>query len=273
MATRQDELREFLRSRRARLSPADVGLPANGSGRRVAGLRREELAMLAGVSADYYARLEQGRATNVSDQVLTAVADALHLDDVERGYFTTLVKGPEAPSTPPTVRVRPALRSMINALGPVPALLHGPLLEVLAVNRAASLLIDDFDAMPTADRNLAKWMFLNPKARDVYADWDEIAAQMVAAVRAAGARDGGPRLAELCAELGRRSADFARFWAEHRVFRYTHGPKRFRHPSVGIMTLNYETLELPDDAGLTLTLYSADVGSPSEAKLHELLAQ
>ncbi|GFG49569.1 transcriptional regulator [Mycolicibacterium agri] len=273
MAARQDELRDFLRSRRARLSPAEVGLPVNGSGRRVAGLRREELAMLAGVSADYYARLEQGRATNVSDQVLTAVADALHLDDVERRYFTTLVKGPGSSSTPPTIRVRPALRSMINALGPVPAMLHGPLFEVLAVNRAARLLIDDFDAMPTADRNMAKWMFLNPKARDVYPDWDEIAAQLVAVIRAAGAGEAGSRLAELCAELGRRSAEFARFWAEHRVFRHTHGPKRFRHPAVGIMTLNYEALQLPDDPGLTLILYSADVGSPSEAKLHEMLAQ
>lgn len=271
MTAREDELREFLRSRRARLTPADVGLPTNGAGRRVAGLRREELAMLAGVSADYYARLEQGRATNVSGQVLVAVADALHLNDVERDYLTTLVKGPESAPVAPPNRVRPALRSMINALGAVPAMLHGPLFEVLAVNKAAGVLIDDFAAMPAADRNLARWIFLNPKARTVYVDWDEIAAQMVAVIRAAGANEAGRRVSELCADLSSRSAEFARFWADHRVFRHTHGPKRFHHPSVGTMTLNYESLQLPDDPGLSLVIYSADVGSPSEAKLREIV--
>lgn len=266
----QDELREFLRSRRARLTPADVGLATNGSGRRVAGLRREELAMLAGVSADYYARLEQGRATNVSEQVLVAVADALRLDDVERRHLTALVRGPERETGQP-VRVRAALRSTIHALA-VPSLLHGPLFEVLALNKAAGRLIDDFDAMPAAERNMARWMFLNPKARAVYVDWEEIAGQTVAVLRAAAAGGAGPRLTELCAELTTRSDQFAKFWADHRVFRHTHGPKRFHHPAGGTMTLNYETMHLPADPGLSLVLYTADVGSPSEAKLHELVA-
>lgn len=268
MAGRDDELREFLRSRRGRLRPADVGLATNGSGRRVAGLRREELAVLAGVSADYYARLEQGRATNVSEQVLTAVADALRLDDLERRHLTTLVRGPA--STAESVRVRPALRSTINALGAVPAILHGPLYEVLAHNSAAAVLLDDFDAMPVAERNMARWMFFNPRARDVYVDWDEIAAQMVAVMRAAGAQNGGQRLAALCDELISRSDEFATLWADHRVFQHTHGPKRFRHEAVGTMTLNYETLHLPADPGLSLILYTADPGSPSEAKLQEI---
>lgn len=272
MTARQDELREFLRSRRARLTPADVGLATgNGSGRRVAGLRREELAILAGVSADYYARLEQGRAANVSEQVLVAVADALRLNDVERRHLNGLVRGPETPSTVDFVRVRPALRSMINALGPVPALLHDPLFQVLAINKAAGVLIDDFEAMPAVDRNWAKWTFLNPRAREVYVDWDEVAAQVVAVIRAAGAHAAGPRLDRLSAELSSRSAEFARFWAEHRVFRHTHGPKRFHHPAVGEMTLNYEVMMLPDDPGLSLILYTADPGSRSEARLRELV--
>ena len=273
MAGRDDELREFLRSRRARLRPADVGLTTNGSGRRVAGLRREELAVLAGVSADYYARLEQGRAANVSEQVLAAVADALRLDDLERRHLTTLVRGPASTSSATSVRVRPALRSAINALGAVPAILHGPLYEVLAHNSAAAVLLDDFHAMPVAERNMARWMFFNPRARDVYVDWDEIAAQMVAVMRAAGAQDGGPRLAALCDDLNSRSREFAAVWADHRVFQHTHGPKRFRHQPVGTMTLNYETMHLPADPGLCLILYTADPGSPSEAKLQELVGR
>ncbi|HKV22389.1 MAG TPA: helix-turn-helix transcriptional regulator, partial [Mycobacterium sp.] len=270
MTARQAELREFLRSRRARLTPADVGLTINGSGRRVAGLRREELAMLAGVSADYYARLEQGRATNVSEQVLVAVADALRLNDVERRHLSALVRGPDAAQADQTPRVRPALRSMIDALGPVPALLHDPLYEVLAINTAGRALIDDFPAMPAAERNWARWTFLNPRARVVYVDWDEVAAQVVAVIRAAQALQAGPRLDRLCAELSSRSVEFARYWTEHRVFQHTYGPKRFHHEAVGDMTLNYETFHLPADPGLSLILYTADPGSPSEAKLREL---
>lgn len=229
--------------------------------------------MLAGVSADYYARLEQGRATNVSEQVLEAVADALRLDALERRHLTTLVRGPAEPSPAESVRVRPALRSTINALGLVPAIVHGPWYEVLALNSAAAALLDDFDAMPTAERNMVRWMFLNPKARDVYVDWGEIAAQMVAVIRAAGARDTGGGLAAMCDELSSRSPEFATFWADHRVFQHTYGPKRFRHQAVGTMTLNYETMHLPADPGLSLILYTADAGSPSEAKLHELVGR
>lgn len=273
MSARQEELREFLRSRRARLSPSDVGLATNGSGRRVAGLRREELALVAGVSADYYARLEQGRATNVSEQVLVAVADALRLNDVERRHLSALVRGPDAAPTEQPPRVRPALRSTIDALGPVPTLLHDPIYDVLAINKAGSVLIDDFSAMPVADRNWARWTFLNPRARTVYVDWDEIAAQVVAVIRAAGALQSGPRLDQLCAELSSQSSEFARLWSEHRVFRHTHGPKRFHNEAVGDMTLNYETMQLPADPGLSLILYTADPGSPSEARLRELVGR
>lgn len=272
VATRQDELKEFLRSRRARLAPTDVGLTASSGGRRVAGLRREELAMLAGVSPDYYARLEQGRATNVSDQVLHAVAEALRLNALERDHLAALVKPVRTVTADSHLRVRPALRSMISALHPTPAVLHGPRLEIVAINRAAAALIHDFEAVPSAERNMARWMFLDPKAREVYPDWPDIAAQMVAILRVAGGRDAeDARLAELVGELSTQSSEFATFWAAQKLFEHTHGPKRFHHGPVGTMTLNYETMHLPADAGLSLILYTADPGSPSEAKLHALV--
>lgn len=245
------ELREFLISRRARLSPAEVGLRP-GTGRRVRGLRREELAILAGVSADYYARLEQGRARNVSDSVLTAVADALRLDDVERRHLAELVR--------PARTTTNGDDGAIRALDSTPAMLYGPRLEVLAVNRMGVLLFDDFDAMPMAERNMIRWMFLNPKARQVYPDWAEIAAQFVAVLRLAAGRDG----------VSQRSEEFAACWADHRVFQHTHGPKRYRHETVGMMTLNYETLIPPTDPNLRVIVYTTDVGSPSAEKLAAL---
>jgi transcriptional regulator with XRE-family HTH domain len=261
--TQADELREFLRSRRARLTPPDVGLPWAGS-RRVAGLRREEIAHLAGVSPDYYTRLEQGRARNVSEQVLNSVATALRLDDLERRHLFSLVK----PATPPSavLRARPAVRMMLDALDPVPAVLHGPRLEVVAINRMGRILIDDFDAMPPAERNMVRWMFLNPKAREVYPDWAEIAAQMVAILRRA------PGSAPLVAMLSERAPEFAGFWADHQVFQHTHGTKRFHHDAVGEMVINYESLVPPSDPDLSLIVYTAATGSPSEEKLR-LLAE
>ena len=272
MTTRQDELSEFLKSRRARLAPADVGLAAARNGRRVTGLRREELAMLAGVSPDYYARLEQGRAANVSDQVLDAVAAALRLDDLERRHLTDLVKPRANASAEDSLRLRPELRAMVDALDPTPAVLHGPRLEVLVINGAAAALIDDFGAMPEAERNMVRWMFLDPKARRIYPDWPEIAAQMVAILRMAGGRNmADARLAELVTELSEASEEFACAWADRNLFQHTHGPKRFHHNAIGTITLNYETLRLPADPGLSLILYTAAAGSPEEAKLRELV--
>jgi transcriptional regulator with XRE-family HTH domain len=270
--THSGELREFLRSRRARLSPADVDLPVRGGSRRVTGLRREELALLAGVSVDYYSRLEQGRAHNVSEQVLGAVADALRLDALERRHLFDLVKvspaphSQSAPARPP--KARAALRMMLDALDPVPAVLHGPHLEVVAINRMGGVLIDDFDAMPPAERNMVRWMFLNPKSRHVYPDWPEIAAQMVAILRVAGGQDAhDPCLTLLVDELGARSPEFARYWADYKVFQHTHGTKRFHHDAVGTMTINYESLVPPTEPGMSLIIYSAATGSPSEEKL------
>jgi transcriptional regulator with XRE-family HTH domain len=268
--TQLDELREFLRSRRARLTPADVDLPVREGCRRVHGLRREELALLAGVSVDYYARLEQGRARNVSEQVLDAVADALRLDTLERRHLYDLVRAaPQRRSAPS--RPRLALRTTIDALDPVPAFVTGRYLDIVAINRMAAILIDDFDAMPPGERNIVRWMFLSPRARQVYPDWDEIASQMVAALRVAAGQDSNaPALSRMVDDLSARSPEFVRHWADYRVFQHTYGTKRYHHEAVGIVTVNYETLLLPADPGLSLIIYSADPGSPSEEKLRIL---
>src|SRR5262249_30267904 len=203
---------------------------------------------------------------------VASVADALRLDDLERRHLAELVRPAKAEPEKP-VRARAALRSMIYALDPTPAMLYGPHLEVLAVNRMGVLLFDDFEAMPLPERNMLHWMFLNPKARQVYPDWSEIAAQLVAILRLAAGRDvDDRRLAALVGELSAQSDDFARYWSDHRVFQHTHGPKRLHHESIGVMTLNYETLIPPTDPDLRVIVYTADAGSPSAEKLETLRA-
>ncbi|MGW5722878.1 helix-turn-helix domain-containing protein [Amycolatopsis sp. NPDC003865] len=260
-----DALRGFLTSRRAALTPEEVGLPSPTTARRVRGLRREEVASLAGVSVHYYVKLEQGRAGNVSGQVLAAIARALRLDDVETRYLRSLLQPGRHPAPAPP-RARPALRSMIGALD-VPAVIHGPHLEVLGINHAGKALLDDFEAMPAAERNTAKWMFLNPRARVVYRDWARIAADVVAVLRAGPADDA---LSRIVGDLSTRSAEFAALWADHRVAEHQHGVKRFFHEAVGDLTLNWQTLHLPDSQGQSVIVYSADTGSPSEEKLRLL---
>src|SRR5215470_5826312 len=194
------ELRDFLTSRRESLTPEEVGLPPSHSHRRVAGLRREEVAILAGVSVDYYVKLEQGRVGNVSEQVLVSIEAALRLDELERKHLRSLLSADSvhSPRPAPAVKARHAALAMINALDPVPAVIHGPHLEVLGINHAATTLLDDFDAMPVRERNMARWMFLNPRAKQVYLDWADIAAQTVAILRNAAAADAcNARLAKL----------------------------------------------------------------------------
>lgn len=269
-------LGEFLRSRRARLDPAIVGLPPSPVPRRGHGLRREEVAALAGVSVDYYARLEQGRVGNVSDQVLTAIEDALRLDPLERDHLRGLVGTTPAkprPRTPAKANVRASLKAFIDAIDPVPAMLQGPRMEILAWNRAATILLADFDAMRKEDRNVARWLFLDPTTRTHYPDWEQIAAPTVAALRAfQNPRAPDEALERLIGELSVASQDFARYWADYRLFQHAHGTKRIFHPSVGIMTLNYETLNIVDSDGQFLSTYTVDVGSPSDEKLRILLS-
>ena len=262
------ELREFLSSRRAALSPEDVGLPPAFSSRRVPGLRREEVAILAGVSVDYYVKLEQGRATNVSEQVLEAIERALRLDDLERRHLRALVRpGSVAPAVErPRPKARPAVLTMIDAMT-VPAIIHGPLLEVLGINTVGKALFDDFDALPMEERSLARWMFLSPRAREVYLDWELHAPQMVAILRAAPPSAG---LERLVGELSVASSEFAHYWAVYELHEHTHGVKRFGNGIVGELRLNYQAMPLPEDRGTTVVVYSADPGSPSADKLQLL---
>ncbi|GAA4907434.1 transcriptional regulator with XRE-family HTH domain [Nonomuraea thailandensis] len=265
---RQDELREFLRSRRARVTPREVGLPARTGGRRVRGLRREELALAAGVSVDYYTRMEQGRVGNVSDQVLEAVAGVLRLGPEELRHLRELITDRHhAPPRPPA-RPRAALRMMLDMLGPAPALLMTGVLDILAINRLGAALLTDFEAMPRAERNEIRWIFLDPRARDVFPDWDEVAVEAAAWLRGALGRAGDdPRPQALVDELTERSAEFARHWAEHRVTYCTYGAKRIRHPEAGTMTLSWESFAPTADPDLYLVVYTAPTGSPSEERL------
>ncbi|MFD9740832.1 helix-turn-helix transcriptional regulator [Umezawaea sp. NPDC059074] len=263
-------------SRRARISPSSTGLPASATPRRGKGLRREEVAALAGVSVDYYARLEQGRIGTVSDQILTAIEDVLGLTPLEREHLRALVSTERARTrqkAPPTVRARGNLRSLITAMDPIPVILQGPRMEVLAWNSAATVLLADFGAMAPQDRNIARWLFLDPSTRTKYPDWEEVAAPTVAALRAArDPRRPDEALERLVGELSVASEDFARFWAGYRLFKHGHGAKRIFHETVGTMTLNYETLDVPDSGGQFFSIYTADVGSPSAEKLQILLS-
>ncbi|MET0901457.1 MAG: helix-turn-helix transcriptional regulator [Mycobacterium sp.] len=249
-------------------------MPRSPVPRRKPGLRREEVAVLAGVSVDYYARLEQGRIGNISEQVLTAIEDALQLDDLERTHLRSLIAPAPAKPVPPRpsrLRARPALRLLVDAMA-VPAILQGPRLEVLATNRAAAALVADFGAMPPASRNIARWIFLDPTARIRYPDWEEVAAPVAATLRAnLNPRAHDPELEQLVAELSSESTDFARCWSNYQLYEHTHGRKRFFHETVGTMTLNYETLNVPGADGMFISTYTADAGSPSAEMLRLLL--
>ncbi|MFF7472838.1 helix-turn-helix domain-containing protein [Streptomyces sp. NPDC008092] len=274
------ELGDFLRSRRARVRPdPEDGGTASGSGtRRVPGLRREEVARLAGVSTDYYARLEQGRHPHVSETVLEAVARALRLDDTERGYLLELAR-PRTPGTDrhrpgPVPRLRPAVHQMLDVLDDVsPALVLDHRTDVLGANHLAKALITDFDALPYRDRNLARYVLLHPAARDLYQDWEDIAEAIVASLRLAAGRHPDDRLlSELVAELSVTVPEFPAWWAGHRVDQCAHGTRRLKHPVVGELTLSYEILALPADPGLSICLYTAEPGSASAETLRVLAA-
>jgi transcriptional regulator with XRE-family HTH domain len=269
-------LRAFLTLRRAALDPTQVGLPRSAVARRKPGLSREEVAVLAGVSVHYYARLEQGRIGNISNQVLTAVEDALQLDELERTHLRALIapsKGEAPQPRPARLKARPALRRLLDAMDAVPAVLQGPRLEVLATNRAARVLLADFDAMPLGHRNIARWLFLDPVARARYPQWVEVAAPVAATLRAnLDPQIHDEELEHLVHELSAASPEFARFWSNYRLYEHGHGRKQFFHETVGTMTLNYETLHIPGHDGVFISTYTADVGSSSDEKLQLLLS-
>ncbi|MDX6336346.1 MAG: hypothetical protein QOG05_3686 [Streptosporangiaceae bacterium] len=266
------ELRDFLRSRRARITPGDAGLAPQPGTRRVPGLRREEVAQLAGVSMDYYVRLERGRHVNVSETVLDALARALRLNDTERDHLFAVARPGRSRRRPvPPQRVRPGLYRVLDSLAEIPATVIGRRLDVLATNRMARALVTDFDRLPHRERNMARYMFLNEGARELYIDWEMAARSTVAALHLyAGRYPGDPQLAALIGELSVRDTDFRRWWADHDVFAHTYGYKRLHHPVVGDLTLNYESLTITGDPEQSLGLHTADPGSPSEQALRLL---
>lgn len=270
-------LAEFLRTRRSRLRPGDVDLPDFGGRRRVSGLRREELAHLAGVSVDYYTRLEQGRVGNPSDAVLDAVARALRLDPEETGHLRRLARPrPDrrrAGRAAAPQKVRPTMARLLDAMPDVPAVVMGRRMDILAWNRAAVSLFGDYGALAPAERNIARITFLEPASRTLYDDWVGCARENVAFLHLeAGRRPDDPRLAELIGELSMRSPEFRHWWAEHPVRDKTSGRKVFHHPLAGRMELVYETLRSADDPDQALVTYAPDAGSPSEDALRMLIA-
>ncbi|MER5185046.1 helix-turn-helix transcriptional regulator [Streptomyces sp. NPDC002896] len=270
---RRAELSEFLRTRRARLKPEDVGLPDFGRHRRVPGLRREELAQLAGVSVAYYTRLEQGNGRNVSAEVLDAIARALRLTDAEYAHLTHLAKPKQhkKKTSARTQQVRGALRQLIDTLDGVPAYVVGRRSEILAWNRMAAALFGDWSELPPQERNWARMVFLSPAYRDLFVDWDTKAADMVSYLRMdAGCHPDDPRLSALVGELSVKSEDFRRLWATHDVKEKSHGVKRMRHPLVGELTLSFETFRLPDDHEQSVVVYHAEPGSASAEALRLL---
>ncbi|MGW1589579.1 helix-turn-helix domain-containing protein [Streptomyces sp. NPDC002386] len=267
------ELSEFLRSRRARLKPEDVGLPDFGRRRRVPGLRREELAQLAGVSVAYYTRLEQGNGRNVSAEVLDSIARALRLTDAEHAHLTHLAK-PAAHKKKPAARqqqVRAALRQLLDSLEGVPAYVVGRRTEVLAWNRMAAAVFGDWSELAPAERNWARMVFLRPDYRDLFVDWEQKAIDIVCALRMdAGCYPDDPRLSALVGELSVKSAEFRRLWATHDVKEKSYGVKRLRHPLVGDLSLSFETFRLADDGDQALLTYHAEPDSPSAQSLRLL---
>ncbi|WP_046731681.1 helix-turn-helix transcriptional regulator [Streptomyces humi] len=262
------DLGDFLRSRRARIRPEEVGLPSYGR-RRVPGLRREEVAQLAGVSVDYYIRLEQGRGLSASDAVLDSIARVLRLDETEHAYLRTVArpraaKGARRPAVP---RVRPGVQLLLDALERSPAFVLGRRMEVLAWNALADALLG-FGALEPADRSMPRLVFLDPAAADFYPEWAAIAAQTVANLRiSAGRYPDDPALTGLVGELSVKSADFRRLWADHEVKACAYGVKRVRHPVAGLLALPYETLTVPEDPDQTLVVYTPEPGSETAERL------
>ncbi|MEJ3746196.1 helix-turn-helix transcriptional regulator [Actinomycetes bacterium KLBMP 9797] len=260
-----NRLGEFLRARRELARPGDFGLPEPAR-RRVPGLRREEVALLAGMSADYYIRLEQGRDKHPSEQVLDALARVFSLDADAAAHLRELARptarrrrAPRAPE-----RVSPALSRLVASWSSQPAVVVGRCMDLLVGNALASAVCPWF----VPGRNLVRDFFLDPESRNIYADWDAIAADTVASLRGmAGTDVDDPRLTELVGELSLKSDDFRRLWARHDVRVKTAGTKRFRHPLVGELSLDFETFAVNGVPGQTLIVYHAEVGSPSASAL------
>ncbi|MEU1980348.1 helix-turn-helix transcriptional regulator [Nocardia sp. NPDC019395] len=279
------ETREFLATRRARITPQAAGLPAYGSKRRVPGLRREEVAMLAGVSVDYYTRLERGNLGGASEEVLEALSEALQLDEAERGHLFHLARAANASGAArsrarrtPAPTLRPVVQRILDSMESVPAFVRNGRLDVLGANVLGRALYapmyDSPERIANRPVNTARFHFLDPMAAQrFWGDrWEKVARDAVAILRGEAGRNPYDKdLTDLVGELSTRSEDFRRMWAAHDVRLHRTGTKVFHHPAVGRLELDYEALELPVDTGLQLNVYTAAPGSPSDDGL-KLLA-
>jgi transcriptional regulator with XRE-family HTH domain len=277
---KSEEVRDFLSTRRAKITPEQAGLRHYGGQRRVKGLRREEVAMLAGVSADYYARLEKGNLAGVSESVLGAVASALRLNEAERIYLFDLARAANAGAVrdprPPATKIRPPLQQVLDAMTGAAAFVRNGRLDILGTNLLGRALYSPvFDSptrpTPTAPPNIARFHFLDPNGPAYFPELDYAETTATELLRAeAGRRPHDKQLTDLVGELCTRSENFARRWAAHDVRQHRAGLKRFNHPVVGEMALSFESMELAADAGLTLTTYTAEPGSTDEERLRLL---
>ncbi|MFT4211952.1 MAG: helix-turn-helix transcriptional regulator [Microbacterium sp.] len=270
----RSEVREFLSTRRDRITPVQAGLPAFGGNRRVPGLRREEVALLAGVSVDYYTRLERGDLSGASESVLDALARALQLDEAETAHLFDLARTANASPGARRPRkkaeaVRPSIQRVLDAITDAPAIIRNNYFDYVAANRLGRALYSPVFTDPAP--NSARFAFLDPAARDFYAEWDKNTQELVATMRGeAGRNPYDKRLTDLVGELSTRSERFRTLWAAHNVRYHRTGVKRLRHPVVGDLELTYEAFELPADPGLQLSTYTAEPGTSSADGLRML---
>jgi transcriptional regulator with XRE-family HTH domain len=272
----RDEIREFLASRRARITPEQAGLPAYGGKRRVPGLRREEVALLAGISVEYYTRLERGNARGMSESVLEGIARALQLDEAERAHLSDLVRAANTTRPPrrrpAQQRVRPSVQRILDSMIGIPAFVQNGRLDVLYANELARAMFPYVASDRGGSANAARFIFLDPSAQEFFKEWEKVANDVVALLRAEAGRDPYDRaLSDLVGELSTRSEDFRVRWGTHNVKFHRTGVKNYHHPVVGDLTLTYEALELPGDPGQTIFVYIAEPNSTSDEAL-QLLA-
>ncbi len=272
----KSEIREFLTSRRARITPEQAALRTYGTGpRRVPGLRREEAALLAGVSVYYYTRLERGNLNGVSETVLEALARALQLNDTERRHLFDLARATQT-VTPRRRRrtrqqIRPAVQQMLDAMTSVPAFVRNGRLDILGTNQLGRALYSQHFDSHAQPPNTARFVFLDDRSTSFYTDWNTVAADVVAILRAEAGRDPYDReLSDLVGELSTRSELFRTLWAAHNVHTHDSGVKNMHHPVVGEIKLSFEAMELVADPGLTMWVYAAEPGSRSEEALNLL---
>jgi len=270
------EIREFLSTRRARISPEQAGLPLyGGDRRRVSGLRREEVAVLAGISIEYYTKLERGYATGVSEGVIEGIAHALQLNEAERTHLLDLIHTASTtrpPRRPPArQRVRPTVQRVLDSMSGTPAFVLNERLDILTANALGLALYSPIYADPVNPPNNARFTFLDPQATEFFRDWDKVANDIVAILRAEAGRDPYDReLSDLVGELSTRSEEFRVRWAAHDVRIHTTGVKRLHHPVVGDLDLPFESFPLAADPGQSLLTYTAEPGSPSQDALNLL---